>query len=71
MNLHGIAAAQGDMWLGLSLEIRELPAGAGTTGRILRDAYRLETAAPNVSRVQAAVERFLATGKKLKSFGYF
>jgi hypothetical protein len=71
MNLHGVPAAEGDVRLGLSLEIRELAAGAGTTGRILRDAYRLEAAAPNVTRVQTAVERFLATGKKLKGFGDF
>jgi cysteine synthase len=57
--------------LGLSLEIREFAAGAGTTGGVLGDAHRLEAAAPNVTRVQAAVERFLATGKKLKGFGYF
>src|SRR5579864_2016102 len=47
VDLHGIAAAQGDVRLGFAFEIRELAASAGAALRIPGDANGLEAAGPN------------------------
>src|SRR5580704_13832690 len=69
VNLDRVAPAKGDVRLGLSLEIREIAAGAGAAGGILRNADGLEMAAPNISRDQAAVQGLFAASQKLEGFG--
>jgi len=71
VDLHGIAAAQGDVRLGFAFEIREIAASAGAALRIPGDANGLEAAGPNIARDEAAIQGFGFSRKKLGCFGSF
>ena len=65
VNLHGIAAAQSDVRLGLAIEKRKILFRARATFRIAGHAHRLHVAAPNIAGNQPAREGFRMTGEKL------
>jgi hypothetical protein len=71
MDLHGIAAAQGDVGLRFAFEISEVATNAGAALRIPGDADGLEAARPNIARDEAAIERFGFSRKKLGCFRSF
>ena len=63
VNLYGIAAAHGDLRLGLAIEIRKFMAGTGTAVRITRHGNRLEMPGPDVAGNEAAMERVFFSGQ--------
>ena len=58
VNLHRIAAAHGDMRLGIAFEIRKIATRAGATIRIARNSNGLKFSIPDVAGDQAAMQRF-------------
>src|SRR5580658_5324708 len=71
VNLHGIAAAHGDVRLRFSLKINEFAADAGAAIGLARDADGLEASAPDVGRNQARVQSLRFSGENFGSFGGF
>jgi len=69
VDLHGIAAAHGDVGLGLAIEVRKFTAGAGAAIRVAGDAEGLETAGPNVAGDETAVEGGGASRQDFDGFG--
>lgn len=71
MDLHGIAAAHGDVGLCFAFEISEIAVSAGAALRITGHADGLEAAGPNIARDEAAIQRCGFSCKKLGCFGSF
>lgn len=69
VDLHRIAAAQGDVRLGFAFEIGEIASSASAAMRIPGGTDGLKAAGPNIARDEAAVQSFRFSSKKLGCFG--
>ena len=57
--------------MSMTLEIREIAAGARAAAWVFDHTDRLEVACPDIAGDQAAVESFFAAREELKGFRYF
>lgn len=69
VDLDGVAAAHGDVGLGLAMQIGEFFLNAGAALGIARDLDGLKMSGPDVAGDEAAMERVAVAGEELDSFG--
>ena len=69
VNLHGIAAAHGDVRLGFAIEVGKFAVRAGAAFRIAGDADGLQAAGPDIAGEETAVELVGMTGEEFQGFG--
>lgn len=69
VDLHGVAAAHGDVGLGLAMEIGEFFLNARAALGIARDLDGLKMAGPDVAGDEAAMESVAVAGEELDGFG--
>ena len=69
VDLNGVAAAHGDVRLGLAFEVGKFVAGAGAAGGIAWDVERLHMAGPDIAGDEAVMEGFGAAGEEFDGFG--
>lgn len=71
VNLDRIAAAHGDVRLGVAMKVAEIAAGAGAAVWVEGNSDGLEMAAPDIAGDEAAMQRGGLAGEKFDSFGGF
>src|SRR3981189_3276316 len=71
VNLDRIAAAHGQVGLGIAFEIAEVMLHAGAAGRVSRHAHGLVSSGPNVKRNQTPAHRIRLANEQLDRFGGF
>ena len=71
MDLHAVAAAHGDVRLGVTLEIGKFTANAGAAMGIAFDLDGLEATGPDIGGDQAVVEGLVMAGEEFHGFGDF
>ena len=62
VDLHGVAAAHGDVGLGFAVEVGEFASSATPAVRISRNFDGLEASGPDIGGDEAAMERVFFSG---------